>query len=129
MKEVPKKKDLIIFALIWSLIFSVLGIYPLFDGNNIKIWSLVIAFVFLSIAVIKPTLLKKFYDIWIIIGEFIGGVISKVIMFTLYFGVFTPYSIFLRILGKDLLNKKIDKSRNSYWTEREKQPESMKNQY
>ena len=63
------------------------------------------------------------------IGEFIGGVISKIIMFALYFGVFTPYSIFLKIIGKDLLNKKIDKSRESYWTEREKQPESMKNQF
>ena len=129
MKKVPKKKDLIIFALIWSLIFSVIGIYPLIDANNIKIWSLVIAFVFVSIAIIKPKLLKKFYDIWIMIGEFIGGVISKIIMFALYFGVFTPYSIFLKIIGKDLLNKKIDKSRESYWTEREKQPESMKNQF
>ena len=129
MKKVPKKKDLIIFALIWSLIFSVIGIYPLIHANNIKIWSLVIAFIFVSIAIIKQKLLKKFYDIWIMIGEFIGGVISKIIMFALYFGVFTPYSIFLKIIGKDLLNKKIDKSRESYWTEREKQPESMKNQF
>ena len=129
MKEVLKKKDLIIFALIWSLIFTIIGLYPLIDGNNIKIWSLVIAFVFVSIAIIKPTLLKKFYNIWIMVGELIAGVIAKIIMFILYFGVFTPYSIFLKILGKDLLNKKINKSRNSYWIEREKQPQSMKKQY
>ena len=50
-------------------------------------------------------------------------------MFILYFCIFTPVSIFLKILGKDLLDKKIDKSQNSYWIERKKQPESMKNQF
>jgi hypothetical protein len=47
----------------------------------------------------------------------------------LYFGFFTPISLVLKLLGKDLLNKKIDKSQESYWVERKTQPQSMKNQF
>ena len=32
-------------------------------------------------------------------------------------------------MSKDLLNKKVDKSKKSYWIERESQPESMKQQF
>jgi len=125
----PKEQDLQTFAYIWAGIFTVIGLYPLLDGADIRIWSIAIAIVFIAIVLIKPTILTSFYKVWIKIGDFIGGIISKVIMFILYFGLFTPISIFLKILGKDLLNKKVDKSPESYWIEREKQPESMKNQF
>ncbi len=124
-----KIKDLQTFAYIWAGIFTVIGLYPLLDGADIRIWSIAIAIVFIAIVLIKPTILTGFYKVWIKIGDFIGGIISKIIMFILYFGLFTPISIFLKILGKDLLNKKVDKSPESYWIEREKQPESMKNQF
>lgn len=71
----------------------------------------------------------NFYKVFIKFGNLIGGIISKIIMFVLYFGLFTPVSIFLKIIAKDLLNKKVDKSKKSYWIERESQPQSMKQQF
>jgi hypothetical protein len=127
--KLVKRKDLQIFAYIWFGIFTAIGLYPLLDEGDIAIWAIILAIVFVVIALIKPIVLTSFYNIWIKFGEFIGGIISKIIMFILYFGLFTPVSIFLKILGKDLLDKKVDKSPNSYWIEREKQPESMKNQF
>jgi hypothetical protein len=118
-----ENKDLKIFAFIWSGIFIILAIY-----NNINIFFY-IAVIFLIIGFFKPFILTGFYNIWIKVGEFIGGIVSKIIMFILYFGLFTPISIFLKILGKDLLNKKVNKSEKSYWIKRETQPQSMKNQF
>jgi len=54
---------------------------------------------------------------------------SKIMMSLLYFAIFTPIASVLRLAGKDLLHKKMDRSAKSYWIEREKQPESMKNQF
>lgn len=118
-----KIKDLKIFAFIWSLIFTVIGIH-----YKINIF-IGIAGIFFLIGMIKPIVLSNFYKAWIKIGEYIGGIVSKIIMFMLYFGLFTPISIFLKFLKKDLLNKKIDKSKRTYWIERESQPQSMKNQF
>ena len=77
----------------------------------------------------KPALLQSFYVLWTKVGEFIGGIISKIMLAILFYFIFTPVAVILRLLKKDLLHKRIDKTVSSYWIEREQQPESMKNQF
>lgn len=124
-----KKSDLKTFALIWAGIFMLVGMVPFLKHGNIRIWAVAVSLIFIILAFTKPEMLTKFYQVWMKIGHFIGGIISKIIMFILYFGVFTPISLFLKLIGKDLLNKKVDTSQKSYWINRERQPESMKNQF
>ncbi len=124
-----KKYDLKMFGLIWATIFIVVGLLPLLKGSDMKIWAVVLSSIFFAISFIKPQILIQFYKIWMKFGEFIGGIMSKVMMFVLYFGFFTPISLFLKLIGKDLLDKKIDKSVESYYIKRETQPESMKHQF
>lgn len=126
---VIKKKDLRYFSFIWFVIFTVIAFYPLQKGLEPRTWSLGLAILFLLIALIKPEILKGFYVLWVRMGEIMGRIMSKVIMLILYFGVFTPISLILKFLGKDLLHKKIDKQASSYWIAREMQPQSMKYQF
>ena len=124
-----KKHDLKLFAFIWAGIFMVVGLFPLLKDGEVRVWAVIVSLLFGAISIIKPELLTRFYRVWVKLGEFIGGIVSKVMMFILYFGVFTPVSFVLKLLGKDLLDKKIDKSQKSYWIERETQPESMRHQF
>jgi len=124
-----KKHDLKVFAFIWAGIFMAAGVLPLLKGGEIRIWAVAVSLFFVAISIIKPELLTRFYQLWTKFGGFMGGIISKVMMFILYFGFFTPVSFVLKLLGKDLLDKKIDKSQKSYWIERETQPQSMKHQF
>ena len=128
MKKI-KHKDLKTFALIWSFIFLIVGLWPLLNDVNVRVWGMLISLIFATIAFTKPLILSSFYKIWVKFGEVIGGVISKVIMIILFYGMFTPIAFVLKLLGKDLLNKKIDKNVSSYWIDRETQPGSLKNQY
>lgn len=122
-------KDLKTFALIWSLIFLLIGIYPLWTDNPIRLWAVVIMLLFLLVAFVNPYLLNSFYKMWIKLGEFIGGIISKIIMIILFYGMFTPIAFILKLLNKDLLKKKLDKTSSTYWIKRETQPGSLKNQF
>ena len=124
-----KKHDLKVFALIWAGIFMAAGVLPLLKGGEIRIWAVAISLLFVAVSIIKPELLARFHQLRTKFGGFMGSIISKVMMFILYFGLFTPVSFVLKLLGKDLLDKKIDRSQKSYWTERETQPESMKHQF
>ena len=124
-----KKHDLKVFAFIWAGIFMAVGLLPLLKDGEIRIWAVAVSLLFVAVSIIKPELLTRFYHLWTRFGGFMGGIISKVMMFILYFGLFTPVSFVLKLLGKDLLNKKIDKSQKSYWIERETQPQSMKHQF
>ncbi len=128
LKE-PKLNDLKTFALIWSFIFSIIGLWPLIDNGGIRLWALAITLIFILIAFLKPAILKSFYKIWIKIGEFVGNIVSKVIMIILFYGMFTPTALVLKIFGKDLLRKKLDKNSPTYWIKRETQPGSLKNQF
>ena len=74
-------------------------------------------------------LTTKIYNGWIKFGDTIGKVTSKIILFVLFFLLFTPIALFLRVIGKDLLDKKIKRDKKSYWIEREEQPTSMKYQF
>ena len=128
-KHSVQKKDLRNFSLIWAFIFTVVGLLPLLHGDSARIWSLGTALAFAVVAFSFPFLLSGFYRVWIAFGEFIGGIVSKVILIVLFYGLFTPVALFLRVMGKDLLGKKLDKTSTTYWIKREKQPGSLKNQF
>ena len=126
-------KNLRDFGLIWSLIFTILGIYPLvqhsFKLEFLNFWATGLALIFLLITILKPKFLSKFYEIWIKFGEFMGHITSTIILAILFFGVFTPISLFFKIIRRDPLNRKIDKKAKTYWIKRELQPQSMKYQF
>lgn len=123
------KRDLKTFAIIWSLIFLAVAVWPLFDAAEVRMWALSVMALFLLTAFLAPALLRPFYIVWMKLGEAIGNVISRVIMLILFYGMFTPIALVLKLLGKDLLGKKLDKKSASYWVKREIQPGSLKNQF
>lgn len=125
-----KRKDLRNFALIWTFIFTVISIFPLIKGEGeLRLWSIIVASIFLITGLLVPNILKYFYIYWIKFGEIMGNIVSKVILTLLFFIVFFPVGLVFRLMGKDLLSKKLDKNTSSYWIEREIQPGSMENQF
>lgn len=128
MKKVTIK-DLKTFGLIWVGIFVFIELLQFVKNDVILIWPLVISFLFISIIIINPLILTGFYKLFTKIGEFIGNIMSKIILIILFYGLFTLISIVLKILKKDLLNKKINKDCKTYWIERENQPGTLKNQF
>lgn len=124
-----KEKDLKSFGHIWAGIFGFIAFIPLFKGQDLRIWAIVISLIFLAISILKPQFLQQFYKIWTAFGTFMGGMVSKFMLFILFYAFFTPIALLLRMLKKDALHKNIDKNKKSYWIERDVQPESMKYQF
>ena len=67
-----------------------------------------------------PNILKPLNKIWMSLAVILGWFMSRVILFILYYVIITPIGIFLKLIGKDFLQLKIDKSSKSYWETREK---------
>jgi len=117
------------FILMWCLILVTISLYQFINNHYLNYYLIVTVIILLNIFYFKPNILKKVYCIWMKFSEIIGGIISKIIMFILFYGLFTTIAIFLRLANKDLLNKKIDKNKKTYWIDRESQPQPMKNQF
>ena len=68
-----------------------------------------------------PKMLKPLYNSWMIIALTIGFVMSRILLAVLFYLVFTPVGLFMRMLNKDPLDRKSDPSVDSYWVRRNKE--------
>ncbi len=117
------------FGLIFSIVFVIIGLYPLWLGKNIHLWACIIALIFLFFAIFLPKLLMLPNKLWLKLGLFLGSIVSPIIMGMIFFFTVTPTGIIMRLLGKDILNQKINKTIKSYWIKRIKTVSLMKNQF
>ena len=116
------------FGIVFFVVFLIISLWPLKNHLDIRIWSLVISFIFLTLGVLNSQLLSPFNKIWFKFGILLGNIISPLIMSLVFFFVVTPTSLILKLFKKDILSLKKNKS-NTYWKKKEDYNTSMKNQF
>ncbi|MBI3583149.1 MAG: hypothetical protein HY096_04265 [Nitrospinae bacterium] len=65
---------------------------------------------------------KKIYNCWMLFSKALGWVNTRILLCLMYFIIFPLFRIISIISGKDLLDRKIEKDRESYWNKREIKP-------
>ena len=116
------------FGIVFFTVFLIIATYPLINNGEIRIWSLILSLVFLILGLLNSKILYPLNKIWFKLGLLLGKLVSPLIMAIIFFLVVTPIGILMRILNKDLLNLKFNKSK-SYWIEKNEQKSKMKNQF
>ena len=116
------------FGIVFFIIFLIIGFYPWVNNENLRIWSLILAIIFLSLGLINSKILTPFNIIWFKFGIILGRIVSPIVMGLIFFLVVTPTSILMKIFKKDLLNLKFNDNK-SYWIEKNEPKSKMKNQF
>ena len=116
------------FGIVFFIVFLMIALYPLLKGNDLRIWSLIISFIFLALGLINSKILTPLNRLWFKFGLLLGKFVSPLIMGIIFFVVVTPIGLIMRIIGKDLLNLKFNKDK-SYWIEKTGPKSKMKNQF
>ena len=116
------------FGILFSIIFAIIAFWPTINGNPLRLWSIPISVIFLVLGLLNSKLLNPLNIVWVKFGELLGRIIAPIVMAIIYFIIVTPIGLFMRLIGKDLLNIKFSKS-NTYWIKREKKVGSMKKQF
>lgn len=119
----PTDKQLRQFGLIGLCALPIIG--WLFSGKPTAVWEpfhlqRIAIFAGVGVAMglagfIHPRLLK-----WLFVGASIitfpiGFVLGEVIMFTIYVTAFVPMALLFRLIGRDALERGIDREAKSYW--------------
>ena len=117
-----------VFGIFFSLVFLLIGTQLVFFSNIINVFFIIISIILLILGSINSKILNPFKKIWIKLGELLGLFISPLVMALIFFGIITPLSFFIRILGKDLLNLKYSNAK-TYWIKKNKEPNTMKKQF
>ena len=116
------------FGIVFSIVFLLIAIYPLINSEGLRVWSLIIAIIFLFLGLINSKILTPLNKLWFKFGILLGRIVSPIIMGIIFFLVVTPIALIMRIIGKDLLNLKFNKDK-SYWIEKTGPKSKMKNQF
>ena len=117
----PSRRQLHQFGGLWLLFLGILGALSFFKSGNHPA-----AFAFWTAAVTVPLIGWMFPSFMRIVflalsyAAFpIGFVVSHVILALVFYLVLTPVGLLMRLFGHDPMERQIDSSAVTYWTERE----------
>lgn len=103
------------FGYTFSIIFLLAGIFFGYKGYSVlSVGLLLLAIIFLGISVKKPDVLKPLNKLWMRLGLLLGLIISPIVIGLIYFLIFTPMGVTMRIFGRDELRLK-PRTSQSYW--------------
>ena len=124
----PNAKQLRQFGFIALGAFSVIGAVVLWRGGLFGLsfgeatpsvayglWGLGIISALFSL--LWPPANRPLFVTLIVLTFPIGLVVSHVVLAVLFFGILTPVALFFRLIGRDPLERKFDRERESYWTD------------
>ena len=120
------------FGLVFTVVFFIIGLLPLFWSGSVRIWSLGIGATFLLVTFVWPEVLQPLNKLWTRFGLLLNKIISPVMLAALFFLVVTPTGILMRIFSGNPLKPKFDPKADSYWIKRDPpgpKPESMSDQF
>ena len=116
------------FGIVFSIVFLLISLYPLLKSGDIRVWSLVVSFIFLILGIVNSKILSPFNKLWFKFGLLLGKFVSPLIMMIIFFFVVTPIGILMRLFRKDVLNLKFN-NKETYWIEKNGPKSKMKNQF
>ena len=116
------------FGVVFFIVFLIIALWPLLKQNEIRIWSLIISFIFFVLGLINSKLLAPLNKLWFKFGILLGNIISPIVMGIVFFLVVTPTGLVMRIFRKDILKLKKN-SNDTYWINKDNTNSSMRNQF
>ena len=120
------------FGILFTAVFTIIGLWPLVHGGDIRIWALIAAALFLAAAFLLPRVLSPLLWLWMQLGNVLHKVMNPVMLALMYYLAIVPTGLIMRAFGKRPLRLYYDKAAPSYWILREPPgpaPDTMKNQF
>lgn len=106
------------FGIVFSIIFMIIALYPLFINSSINLTFLTISIIFIILSFVFPSIFKYPNLIWFKFGRLLGFIISPIILSIVYLSVIMPIGIIFKIIKKDPLEKLFDSNQKTYWKEK-----------
>ena len=78
------------FGIVFFIVFLIIGLYPLLNNEDIRVWSIILSLIFLILGFLNSNLLTPLNKAWIRFGILLGNIISPVVLGIIFFLVVLP---------------------------------------
>lgn len=120
------------FGVVFAVLFALIATWPLAAGGTPHLWAAAVAALFALLALLRPAWLAAPNRAWLRLGLLLGRVVSPLALGLLFYLVFAPLGLLMRLTGKDPLRRRREPGADSYWIAREPPgppPQSMNRQF
>lgn len=107
-----------------ALVLGTLGWFRAHSWPAWTWWLAGIGFAAGGVLWVVPQIARSFYVAWNGLGCCIGFVVSNTAAAAVYYLVITPIGLLLRLSGRDPLQRRSERGRESYWEDAEKAGDS-----
>ena len=126
--ELPSNRK---FGFFFTFVFVVVAAY--FYHSDDGPWTYIFiaaALLFLLVTLIKSDALLPLNKLWMRFGLLLGMIVSPIVLGIIFFGLFTPIAMLMRLSGRDELRLKFTQ-KTSHWISRGEpvKSESFKDQF
>lgn len=116
-------KQLRTFGIALAVFLSVIGLIQFRRGNApICFWFWGAAAIVLLATLAVPIMIKPIYLLAMLVAHVLGWINTRLILGLIFYFIFTPIALIMKIMGHDPLHRKFDKQAKTYWKTRERVP-------
>ncbi len=115
-----EKNNLRKFGITMGIAFLVISALLIFNHKRNILPFAIISTGFFVISLTFPLKLKPVYFIWMKLAFILGWINTRIILIIIFYLLFTPLGMLMRLFGKDLLELKIERNTSTYWKKKEK---------
>ena len=100
------------FGWTFTVIFLLIGVlsHP---------WAIAAAGLFAAVTLTRAHWLAPLKHAWMKFGELLNMIVSPIVMGVIFFAVFTPVAMVMRLAGRDVLDRSFDAKAPTYWKRRD----------
>jgi hypothetical protein len=107
------------FGWVFTAVFCIIGLWPLFDAGEPRSWALVVAALFVLTTLFFPIALTPLNRLWTRLGALMHKIVNPLVLGLIYAATIVPIGLIFKLLGKDPLRLKRDPQATTYWIARE----------
>ena len=126
--ELPSNKK---FGYFFAFIFGLAVLYFYVNASiSLAYYMAFASAVFLVATIVKADVLLPLNKLWMRFGLLLGMIVSPIVLGVIFFGMFTPIAVLMRMSGRDELRLKFN-NKASHWISRNApiQSDSFKHQF
>ena len=126
--ELPSNQK---FGFFFTFVFVVVAAYFFYSAKVMWAYAFTLAsLIFLVITLVKSDALLPLNKLWMRFGLLLGTIVSPIVLGIIFFGLFTPIAILMRLSGRDELRLKFTQ-KASHWISRNEpiKSDSFKHQF
>ena len=90
------------FGLVFFFVFVLIGLWPLKNGGDLRIYFILLSVVFLILGLLNSKLLTPLNKLWFKFGILIGSIVAPIVMGIVFFLIVMPIDLIIKMFGKNL---------------------------